>query len=174
MTFRHRYLSVAAALLVFGSICGLDVFGQALGRIEQTETNVRGYYHFAERGTATIKVFVVGAAASPGIYEVSDGTKLETLLILSEPLTNPSSESGIGRQKILVRLFRSDGAERELVYESELSEAIARRGDHPELREGDLLMFETKGSRVNWRDALRIVQTIAVLGLAIERIARRF
>lgn len=174
MTLQIRFVSAAAVLFLLGSICADIVSAQSLGRIEQTETNLRSYYHFAERGTATIKVFVIGTVTSPGIYEISDGTNLETLLVLAQPAANSPGGSGIGRQKMQIRLFRSDGTGRELLYEADLSEAIEQRRDHPVLQEGDLLMVEVKGNRVDWRDLLRIAQTLAVFGLAIDRLARRF
>lgn len=170
----HRFALAAAALILLGCIRVSPVGAQALGRIEQTETNVNSYYHFAERGTATIKVNVIGSVASPGIYEVSDGTNVETLLVLSGPSVGRQSDRGSGRQTVLVRLYRKQADGRELVYEANLSEDVGDGTDPPILQENDLLMVEVTESRIDWRDVLRIAQTVAVIGLAIDRFARAF
>lgn len=174
MSSHNRFLRAAAALVLLSTLPVPTAVAQALGRIEQTETNVSSYYHFAERGTATVKVLVLGSVASPGIYEVSDGTDLETLLVLAKPVINPPAGSGIGRSRMLVQLFREQTEGRELLYEAELSDTFERRSDRPVLREGDFLMVEMRENRLEWRDLLRIAQTIAVFGLAIDRLSRAF
>jgi hypothetical protein len=130
------------------------------------------YKVFAETGEATIRVYVVGGGAN-GIYEIGADMRLDELLALTPASTG--SQSGDTRQRVTVRLYRTDDAgQRSLVLERRLEEILQANPDtYPTLQEQDLIGIEVRSrQRFGWRDGLRILTSLSSLILLIDRLGR--
>lgn len=148
---------------------------QEFGRVGDIETRGTSYYVFARPGDATVQVLVMGLGG--GIYEISNGTRLDELLAL----VGGASDTNIGQRTerqvrtTTVRLYRMQGPQRVLIYEAPLQEMLLEPGTYPTLQDEDLFIVETLDeTRFDWRDGLRIVTSAASVLLLIERIVRRF
>ena len=151
---------------------GIDVAsGQALGRVEERTTSLSTYYVFTRVGEATVAVSVRGAVRFPGIYEVSAGTDVGTLLDLSGGGALPARVSG-RRRTVDIRLFRETGAARQVVYAASFEELTTASGALPVLEDGDTLLVEIEErQRFSWRDGLNILTAAAAIALAVDRLA---
>ncbi len=125
------------------------------------------YYSYVEAGQTPITVNVWGTVRNPGLYEVSDDTRLSTLVSAAGgPLV--AARDRRERRAITLRLTRSgDGAPR-VVYETVMQDGVFAAEDDPLLEAGDTLTVDTVlRQEFSWRDALPIVSTVASVALAI-------
>lgn len=163
--------AAAIALLLFLT---LPAHAQRVGRVEETNTNIDTYHFYVQPGAATVQVQVLGTVQSPGLYELSEGTDLGTLLALTGgPSLNPREPSQ--RRTVTIRLYRAGGAGGpNLAYEATLDEAIGdgSQGAYPPLQDGDVLSVEVvERVRFNWRDIFTVLSAVAAVVYAIDRIA---
>ena len=164
-------------LAAFGLLAALlhttPVFAQAeFGRVENLNTNANTYYFFVRPATATIQVYVLGSVRAPGIYEVSEGTTLGSLVALSGgPLSQSRLESR--EVKSTLRVFRTQGGTRTLIFEKPVENAFDEGNAVPTLLHGDIVVVEViERQRFTWRDITQLVTTAGVMALAIERLTR--
>lgn len=161
-------------------LCALSLFvvmpsaGQTFGRVGEIDARGTAYHVYARPGDATVQILVMGV--NGGIYEVTDGTRLDELLALVGGASGPE----IGQQfptisrETTVRLYRGAEGNRSLIYEAPLEQVLLEPHQHPRLLDGDLFLIETTTrNRFSWRDALSIVSGLASVALLVERIARR-
>ena len=163
-------------------LCGALILGfvlplraQTFGRLGDIESQGTAYHVYARPGDATVQVLVMGLGS--GIYEVSSGTRLDELLALIGGATGSTfgAQSSNMRRTTTLRLYRLNDEERTLLYESSVEEMLMHPGTYPELQDGDLFLVETMlRSRLEWRDALRLIMTTASLILIIDRLVQRF
>jgi len=159
-------------LLVLGLGAGrVQAQTTSLSEIDRFRMSPAAYYNYAEKGDITIQVHVWGAVRNPGLYEVAQGTHMSTLYSLAGgPATTPQRSRE--NQTITVRLSRSEGANLSVVYEAVMENEILVTTDNPVLRDGDVLTTEVLvKQRFNWRDVVPIVNTVALIALALERIS---
>ena len=149
--------------------------GQTFGRVGDIEAIGTAYHVYARPGDATVQILVMGI--NGGIYEVTDGTRLDELLALVGGATGPEiglQSATISRQTT-VRLYRGSEGDRSLIYEAPLEQVLLAPHQHPRLLDGDLFLIETvTRNRFSWRDALSIIGGLASVALLVERISRRF
>lgn len=163
-------------LMCVVSLCvAAPTAAQTFGRVGDIEARGTSYHVYARPGDATVQVLVMGLGG--GIYEVTDGTRLDELLALVGGATGPE----VGTQdptislRTTVRLYRGEEGNRSLIYEAPLEQVLLETDLHPRLIDGDLFLIETiRRNRFNWRDGFRIVSGLASLALLIERMTRRF
>lgn len=149
--------------------------GQTFGRVGEVDARGTAYHVYARPGDATVQVLVMGLGG--GVYEVTDGTRLDELLALIGGAEGP--DIGLQNPRTIrqthVRLYRGSEGSRSLIYEAPLEQVLLNPTEHPRLLDGDLFLIETEmRNRFQWRDALTIVGGLASLALLIERISRRF
>jgi protein involved in polysaccharide export with SLBB domain len=137
--------------------------------------NVQGtaYRVFAQQGEATVQVLVIGNVPSPGLYEIGVGIALDQLLALTGGTTLAASTSS--RTRVTVRLYRFEGASRQLAYEAPIEQLLAEPERYPPLQDGDVVTVETftvERNRLNWQDAVNLIAGAATIILLVERFAQ--
>ena len=174
---RCSYLSRRAVLLgvlATGFLAlglSMPVQAQRFGRLDDLNTNVTTYYHFAQPGEATIQVFVLGAGL-PGLYEIGEGTDLGSLFILAGGSGLDRQQAGV-RRRVTIRLFKENMPQRTLAYEASLADLLATPGTYPSLEDRDILQVEIiEKRRFSWRDGLVILTSLGTLALIVENILR--
>lgn len=158
---------------LFGSVCLIFLVGSALGQttpFDRRQLNSAAFYGFAESGDVTIQVHVWGAVSFPGLYEVPRDTKLSTLISLGGgPLMGERINRA--RRHMTVKLYRFNGVDHEVIFESATENKILELQDDPILMPNDILSFESVVSqRFSWRDIFSVVSTAATLVLLIDRV----
>lgn len=141
-----------------------------LSGFDEVEAIGTSYHKFVRSGEASIEVLVLSSTEGSGIYEVSQGLRLDQLLALiggsSLGVSSPQQ-----RGKVRVRLFREQVGLRSLVYESEVKRMLVNEAENPVLQHGDVLAIEhSYKGRLAWRDAVSLVTVLTSLGLLLERL----
>lgn len=147
------------------------VYGQTLSDLERSRFNTAAYYNYAETGDVTMRVHVWGGVRNPGLYEIPQGTRMSTLFSLAGgPAFLERREKDT--RTVLVRLSRQQGTGREIAYEATMQNQLVVTAEDPVLLEGDVLTAEAVVKQgFTWRDIIPVVNTIALIALAIERFA---
>lgn len=162
----HNLLLTSAALLL-----ALPVSAQNLSDFERSRYSPASYYNYSEPADVTILVNVWGTVRNPGLYEIPQGTTLSHLLSLSGgPIVAPRQVRQ--DRTIQVRLFRPNGAGRELLWETEMENELTAADDDLTVQEGDVVTVETVvRQRFSWRDVFSVVAAVGTVAIAIERLA---
>lgn len=156
--------TVGAGSGTYGSGAYADPFGAV-------NASGAAYYQFSQPGEATVEVMVMNSLGNSGIFRIGRDLKLDELLLLtgSRPVTAQTGE----KTRTTVQLFRHEGGRRTLIYEKRMEELLQEPGLAPGLQDGDVFVVESVVKRgFDWRDALRIVTSVASVTLAIERLGR--
>ena len=164
-------LPLPVILVLFGLLV-TPVMGQDFKRLEDINSQGTAFNIFATEGEATFQVLVLSDVGSSGVYEIGANTELDQLLALTG--LTPPEESTESTTTITVRLFREGSGRRELVYEASLDQMLNEPGQHPPLREGDLLTIETftkTRSRFDLSETLRIVSSLASIYLLVRSLS---
>ena len=130
-------------------------------------------YRIAEPGDIVTTVNVWGALRNPGLYEITEGTRLSTLLSMAGGPAIAERRNR-DRRTVMVRLIREgeSGAQRTAVFESIMENEILVSDEDPVLQEGDVLAVEILvEQRFSWRDVFPIVAAVASVALAVERVS---
>ena len=127
-----RALVVAATLFTVGVPRSE---AQVVGRFEGRSVTDGGYFVNARAGEPTVRVYIWGGVRNPGVYELGPGFDLSGALSLAGLPTR--SGGGAGDLDVYVRVYRPGGGE--AVYVASLEQFALRPGDHPGLREGDVI-----------------------------------
>lgn len=163
--------TLTAVAVCFGLIAytPADVFAQPFG-IDGVENQGMSFNRFVRPGEATIQVWLISDNTS-SLAEVGESLELGELIVLAG--TGPGMTTARERRRTDVRVFRGAGATRELIYDVKLEELIREPGTNPDLRNGDVIMIETKArQRFQWRDALTVISAVSTSILLIDRIRR--
>lgn len=155
---------------LLGWIGGSPLFAQTVGRVEQTESSSNAYYTFVEVGARTVQVQVLGSVASPGLYELTEGTDVGQVLALSGgPVLTPRAP--VDKREVYVRVFRPGTSVP--IYEADLPATLTDPGAYPAFRDGDVMVVEVVERRgIDWRDIVSIANAVAVFVLALDRIGQ--
>jgi hypothetical protein len=147
------------------------VYGQTLSDLERSRFNTAAYYNYAETGDVTVRVHVWGGVRNPGLYEIPQGTRMSTLFSLAGgPAFLERREKDT--RTLYIRLSRQQGTQREVAYEATMQNQLIVTAEDPVLLEGDVLTAEAVLKQgFTWRDIIPVVNTIALIALAIERFA---
>lgn len=141
--------------------------GQAMLSNQSTQAN----FVYARPGELTIFVDVWGAVRAPGLYEVSEGTHLSTLLSYAggPPITTLGEQEN---QIYTLRIYRGgQGGEKDLVYETVMQNEVSALEGDPVLQSGDLFTAEMRvKQRFNWRSVLEVASSFASITLLLLRI----
>jgi len=172
----HHYLLPALRLgllsLLLASGLALTApatHAQSISRIEQTETNVRSFYYYVQPGSATIRAHVMGTVRNPGLYVINEGTRLDELLSLSGGAILDERER-LTRRHITIRLLRPTDEGQTTVFENTSETGHLNSITPPRLQDGDVLEVEVVNRRrFGLRNVLTLVNTVALVALAIER-----
>lgn len=158
---------------------GFSTPASPFGRLDGLVSNAAAF-RFARPGEATTRVYVWGAVAAPGLYEVTQGTDLSALVALAGgPATAPVTRET--RQRTVVRLYRTDGpVARRLVYEADVAAFVvgapsadgsALGGPPPVPADGDVVEVTTYTERIRtWRDDLSVVGGVAAIVVAVTQV----
>ena len=167
---RYAFSGVLIGLLL--SFMSVEAQAQRFGQVEETESNIDSYYYYVQPGAATIEIKVMGTVRNPGLYRLSEGTDLGQLLALAGGPTLDVRLRSRPRTAT-VRLYRPQAQGQALLYEAEFEQNLAAESEnYPALQDGDILTVEvTERQRLVWRDLFTIANTVAVIALAIERLA---
>lgn len=169
---RSVHSQLASAVLLFliaTSVLLQDAAAQQPTMFGDYEVVGASYRKFVLPGESSIRVLVLGSVGAGGIYEVGRGTDLGRLLALTGGSFVPESSEQLRR--LTLRVLRTNGTRRDLVYEASLDDFLVDPGSYPVLQDGDVFLIETRlKNRFQWRDALSIVTGIAALTLAADRI----
>jgi len=160
------------ALLLFAGLPALTASAQSLSDFERSRYSPASYYNYSEAADVTVVVNVWGTVRNPGLYQIPQGTTLSHLLSLSGgPIVSPRE---IRQDRtIQVRLYRSDGMGRALLYETQMENEVIATVEDPILEEGDVVTVETVvRRRFGWRDVFPIIAAVGTVAIAIERVAR--
>lgn len=171
----QRSAAVVGLCLLAAVLTSVPALAQAeFGRVEEMKTNAGTYYYYVRPATPTIQVQVMGAVRSPGLYEVSDGTSVNQLLALTG---GPSTGTRTNRQVIetILRVYRPSQKGPDPLFEERLSYAVSHPSTYPVLEHGDIITMEViERERFSWRDFSRVISSVGILTLAIERLSRTF
>ena len=109
-----------------------------VGRAESMSSNAEAYY-YVRPGTASVRVQVLGAVRSPGLYEVSEGTGLGPLLALAGGPALGATPSGT-RAETAVLLYRPGTNGQELAFQAPLQQ-LAGSASTPPVEEPMAIIF---------------------------------
>lgn len=131
-------------------------------------------YRYAVPGSPTMDVRVWGAVRTPGTYQVElDQDLIGVLTMAGGPVFD--RERGNEDREVTVRLARTSGSARSVIYEAPLDELYGSASDYPDLQTGDIVSVDVEyRQRFGWRDAATIfssVGTVAVIVLNIIRLS---
>ena len=141
----------------------------SIGRVELVNTNVDAYHYYVEPGAPTSRVQVMGTVQEPGLYVVNAGLDLSTLLALAGgPVLRERRRADL--RKSVVRLYRPAQDRSNPIFEHELTELRGTFTEAPAVQDGDIVTVEViERSRFGLREALTIVNTVALIALTVER-----
>ncbi len=138
--------------------------------VEGVENEGMSLKRFVLPGEASIQVWLLSDNTS-SLAEIGESVSLGELIVLSG--TGPGMVTSRERRRTNVRVFRSRGDTRDLIYDVSLEELIREPATNPDLQHGDVIMIETKSrQRFQWRDALSIISAASTTILLIDRIRR--
>jgi len=137
------------------------------------------YIRFAEPGDITIQVTLWGSARA-GIYEVTQGMHLSTLLsIAGGPPVGAVGQGGRMQQfgqgdiisDVTIRLMREQGAQWTTLLEVQMEKEVTPLPEDPVLQDGDLIIVDTDSRRTfGWRDGLQIIGSVGATVFLIDRL----
>lgn len=165
-------LRIVIVVALLGIVTAADAAGQSITDLDRSRYSPAAYYNYSESGDVTMIVNVWGTVRNPGLYEIPRGTTLSHLLSLSGgPIVAPREERE--DRTIQVRLYRTEGSTRQVIFETEMRNEVIASVDDLSLQEGDVITVETVvDRRFSWRDVFPIIAAIGTVAIAIERIAR--
>ena len=114
-------------------------------------------------------LYVMGGAGDAGIWQVErDIGFVELLTVLN--VARPLQEREDRRTKVILRLYRGQGNQRDLIYESSLEEAVDGERPPPALTDGDVLIVEPiTRNRLSIRNVSSMVSAVSgIILLAIR------
>lgn len=158
-------------LLLFGLLAVVSPEAQAQVITASPQVAV---YRYAVPGQPTMDVRVWGGVRTPGTYQVElDQDLIGVLTMAGGPVYDRERE---GEERVVtVRLARTAGNERTVIYETPLEELFGSRTDYPALQDGDIVTVDVEYEQgFGWRDAATIfssVGTVAVIVLNIIRLS---
>lgn len=163
----HSRCAIGIALALCLMLVASPARGQQVGGLQTSGTS---YRIFVRPGQNTVQVLLLGDVGQPGLYKVGEDTDLIQLLALSG---GERSEGGGGGRRLrregdtTVRLYRPSNGERELIFEAEMDEFVARSA-YPALKTGDVIQVETKRG-FPWFDTVRFLTTTTTFVLTVIR-----
>jgi hypothetical protein len=129
-------------------------------------------HRFAGPGQATMTVYLWGSVGRSGIWEIERDTEIVELL-------SAANVPGLGadqvetRERLLLRIYRQQSAERSEVYEESLEDVLETGTQAPQLQEGDVLVIETQTRRrLSLQTITRYVGTLSSVALLVLRFVR--
>ncbi len=130
-------------------------------------------YDFARPGRPTITVYVWGAVGQPGIWRINPGTTLIELLSAAG-IPGIVTEQRRTRLTTIVRIWRGEQVQRNLVYEAQLQDLLTEEQEtYPTLRNGDILEIEVDEDRkITFRTVIEYLSAAASLTLLALRLLR--
>lgn len=174
-------------MLLLASLMGVSVAHAQIPDLESLRGNLGGSYtRFAEPGDITIRVSMWGAIGNAGLFEITQGTHLSTLLTIAggPPIGRQGGGGaqyllgpGSGRiiNEITIRVLRERGGNQwETIFEQSMKDITTLTAD-PVLEDGDLIILETETRRsLGWRDALSIISAVAGTVFVVDRLVQLF
>ncbi len=147
--------------------------GQDFGQVRETDTNIASYYYYVQPGAATVQIEVLGTVRYPGLYVISEGTNLGTLLALCGGPVLDVRERSRPRKEHL-RLFRTLPGSQSLIYEAALQDGVLIKPDgYPALQTGDVVSVEViERQRLTFRDVFTFVNSAALIALTVDRFVK--
>ena len=126
---------------------------------------------FARPGRATHTIYIWGAVASPGIWKVETETDLVELLSVVRP-TNYGTQRAGTRDKVVIRIHRSQGGRRGVVFESTMEELLSTPSNRrPSLAADDVVEIQSiQRRRVGFQTISTVVGTLSSLTILALRI----
>jgi hypothetical protein len=169
--FSTRVALTAAALAVLTAVLLPGAAqSQSIGRVEQTDSNAPSYFYYVQPGSATIQTHVLGTVRHPGLYVVNRGTTLDQVLALSGGAVLNERE-GRSVRRITLRLLRDTGNGQQPIFETTYQDGRLNTAGAPPMRDGDVVDVEVvERRRFGLRSTLTVVNTLALLTLALERV----
>lgn len=133
------------------------------------------FFRFVPPGKQAMRVNVWGDVRAPGRYEVEVGTDLLELVFLAGATTERATTYKQIRETTLrVSRKRDDGSGWRVIYEAALDDITDMASPIPDLQDEDVVKVETiVRQRLDWREALGIVGTVASLALLTDRLFNR-
>lgn len=127
-----------------------------------------GYINdFTRPGELSMIVFIWGAAGNPGIWRVERDVDLLALLsaagVSSRGVSSNNAQQALDiATRTSIRIFRSRGDTRDVIYEERIEDLLRNGGSYPALQEGDIIEIESvPRRRVTWRTTLEFFRTIS-------------
>ncbi|NBC86180.1 MAG: hypothetical protein GVY25_08315 [Bacteroidetes bacterium] len=130
------------------------------------------YVHtYARTGEPTETVYVWGAVATPGVWEVEPGTGLMELFSVVQPTGFGTDPPGTDR-KIRLRIHRTQNGETIVAHEMELQDLLDRRpAARPSLQPHDVIEVRTIETRTfGLRTIGSVVGTLSSVALLVIRV----
>lgn len=118
---------------------------------------------YGRAGYPTVTVFVWGTADT-GVWKVEEDTDL--LEFLSVAIRSEGTNRNVEiRNYQYLKMYREDQNRRnDPFFESRMDELFARDKPYPEIKEGDILLIESRANRrFTWRDITQVTGTVASL-----------
>lgn len=163
--------SLFLCLLFLCTTAGM-AHAQRLSELDRSRYSPAAYYNFSEPGDVTILVNVWGSVRNPGLYEIPQGTRMNTLLSIAGGPDLVTSLTARNKRFITLRLLRNQGGEHRPVIENTVEDEVVVTSQDPVLEAGDVLILETRlKEKFSLRDVFPVVAAIGTIALAIERIS---
>lgn len=148
---------------------------QSLGDLTDSRSGNAAFFRFTEPGDIKMTVNVWGGVTHPGLYEVPENTRLNTIITLAGglPLSSVHTRGSRFNRTLHIVVLRPSGEEYGVAYERTMQDNIIVTPDNPMLRHNDFLMIEMierETTPFTWRDGLSIATAVAALALAFERV----
>jgi hypothetical protein len=168
---RVLFAGLLVAMLAITAAVPASGQSGAVPDIDRSRYSPAAFYHYAEAGDVTMQVNVWGTVRNPGLYEVPRDMRLSTLFsVAGGPAITERRQRD--RRSVVVRVARMQDGRRQIIYEAVMENEIFASDEDPMMAHGDVLTVESVATeRFGWRDAVTIVNAVALVALAIERFA---
>ena len=168
MTRPFAVLAACPLVLTLLLLSPAPVVAQGFAGIDDVDASGMSYHRFVRPGEATVELLMLGNAGATGVYVVGMDTDLPQLLALSGVTLGASS--GSERSEVTVRIYRQQGAQREMVFEASVADVLTAPADVPTFRDGDIIYVETITRSVDWYRWIRTVSSAVSLAYIISRV----
>jgi hypothetical protein len=125
---------------------------------------------FGRPGYPKITVYVWGSASS-GIWRVEQGVDLLSFA----SAVSQMREAAMPDQRVeyYINVYRKGQTNQAPFFSSKFEELVAGRSDLPELREGDVLVFQQRSRQAfTWRDIAQVTGTLAAIVSSVLLVLR--
>ena len=137
-----------------------------IGAVNDINQQGTSYYQFVEEGAPSVEIYVFGAGTRNGWYRLQRGVSLTQALALAGGTAQTDSTRG-AISTAFVRVLRTQGATRRVIYEATAERYLREPEIHPALETGDVIetqvTYEEVREPFTFRDGIEVAARLASL-----------